>query len=560
MWGKKRIQIDYKKDCCGCGACAGKCPRQCIQMEEDKEGFLYPSVQQGLCIGCGLCEKVCPVLQKDTFYHGDTGERPMAIGGWHKDSSIRKDSSSGGAFTLFAARIIKEGGIVYGAAMDGSLRVRHIGVDTLEGLGKLRGSKYVQSSIGDAYPQIEGHLKAGRKVLFSGTPCQAAGLHSFLQRGYGNLYTVDFICHGVPSPKVFSSYVQYLGEKHKDRIISYQFRPRDGKWHPSGLQLGTGTVAGTKNGRIIRHTPGFRDYYMNGFLDDVYLRPSCYDCQFKCLPKYYSDITIADFWGVNKVDPELFDGGGTSLVLLNSQKGTSLFEKTKGDFHYKECSFGQAIKKNQSLIKPAPWNPRRESFFKDYNSRPFKAVMRKYMTPFSWGSHKAVKVLGGLFESKLKKAAKALLGTVHIQWSEARWEGCMQFIRFAMVGVTNVAVSYTINITTLALLKGAQLAYDYVAANITAFLLSVLWSYYWNSRLVFTVSQGEKRSKAHTLLKAYAAYAFSGLVLNNLLATFWIHVMGVPKYISPLLNLPISIPVNYLTNKLWAYKKEKEET
>lgn len=552
------IQIEQKKDCCGCSACAEKCPQQCIQMKEDKEGFLYPSIQQELCIDCGLCEKVCPILQKPILFHEDKEKIPLTIGGWHKDDSIRSDSSSGGAFSLFANYILGEGGIIYGAAMDESLQVKHIGIEKVEDLRKLRGSKYVQSCMGNIYSQVEANLKANRKILFSGTPCQAAGLHSYLKKEYENLYIIDFICHGVPSPKVFSSYVQYLEEKYKDTIITFKFRMKDRNWNPSGLQLGTGIGTGT--GRFFRRFPGFMDFYMNGFLDDVYLRPSCYNCQFKSLPKYYSDITIADFWGVSKIDRDLYDGKGTSLILINSKRGAELFKKTKKDFYYKECNFEQSIRRNQSLIRSASWNPRRDKFFRDYENKPFRTVMLKHMSPFSWGFHKVVKISWNLFEGILKKIAKMFLTAVHIQWSETRWENWVQFIRFSMVGVTNVFVSYTINITSLSLLRKSHLTYDYVIANISAFLLSVLWSYYWNSRLVFTISQGENRSKIQTLLKTYAAYAFSGLILNNLLSTFWIHVIHVSKYISPLLNLPITIPINYFIIKFWAYKKEKDKT
>lgn len=555
------IQIKQKKDCCGCNSCAEKCPKQCIRMKEDTEGFLYPSVQIEKCVDCGICEKVCPILQKDFLYHADTENTPRAVGGWHKDSTVRANSSSGGAFTLFASHILEMGGIVYGAEMDENIHVKHIGVDSYDGLQKLRGSKYVQSNIGNVYSQIEKYLKQNRKVLFSGTPCQTAGLNAFLQKKYDNLYTVDFVCHGVPSPKVFSSYVQHLEHKYNDRIVAFKFRTKDHGWHPSGVQLGSGSEIITENGTRIRHYPAFRDHYMNGFSDDIYLRPSCYDCRFKCLPKYYSDITIADFWGVKKIDPELFDGKGTSLILLNNRHGFDLFEKTKGDFFYKECSFKQAIKRNQSLIKSVSWNPRRDNFFEDYEKLSFKAVILKYMTPFSWGLHKIMKILWSIFERTLKKVAYSLLQAVHIQWTEERWDKWMQFVRFALVGMTNVFVSYSINIGTLALLRGARFDYDYVIANTTAFLLSVLWSYYWNSRLVFTISSGEKRSKTRTLLKTYAAYAFTGLFLNNIMATFWIYVINVPKYISPILNLPVTIPINYLTNKFWAYKKgEKVKT
>lgn len=554
------IKIDERNkiECCGCSACSQVCPQHCITMEADQEGFSYPKVDIEKCIGCNLCEKVCPIIDKKDFYKEQNYIIPKTIGGWHKDDKIRYESSSGGAFSLFAMYIIEQGGIVYGAAMDEKLNTKHIGIETVEELTKLRGSKYVQSDINGTYTEIEKYLKQKRKVLFVGTPCQAAGLASFLKKEYENLYIVDFICHGVPSPKVFQSYIDYMQCKYKDTITGFRFRLKDKQWNPSGLQLGTGIT--TSAGKFVRHYPAFCDAYMNGFLDDLYLRPSCYNCEFKCLPKYYADITIADFWGVDKVDKELCDKKGTSLLLLHSSHGEELFNTVKDNFYYKECDFNSAINRNKSLIKSVSINPHREAFFHDYETKPFWKIILKYMTPFSWGIHKVGKIAWIILEKIIKVVMNSILSLLHICWTHEQWEHFFQFIKFAMVGVTNTLVSYSVNIITLTVLKDNNCSFDYVIANILAFMLSVLWSYYWNSKKVFTLSRGETRSKLKTLLKTYISYAFTGIVLNNILSTVWIQVLGVSKYISPILNLPFSMPINFLMNKLWAYSKGQNKS
>ena len=561
------IQIlpDKKQECCGCSTCSQICPAKCISMIEDKEGFSYPEVDLDKCIGCNLCEKSCPIIKKTDFYKQNNDSAPKAVGGWHKNEDIRFESSSGGAFTLFAEHIIKQGGIVYGAALNEELHTEHIGVERIEDLTKLKGSKYVQSDISGVYEKIKEQLMRSRKVLFVGAPCQCAGLHSFLHADaafntdadrYGNLYTCDFICHGVPSPKVFRSYINYLEEKFNDKVVTFRFRNKDKGWKPSGLQMGTDI--GFLNIGDKRLAPAYNDAFMNGFLDDVYLRPACYSCKFKSLPKYYADITIADFWGVKKVDPELLDGKGTSLVLLHNEHGQELFDLVKENFFHKEVDFKAAIRKNKSLLKSADENPHRNSFFFDYENMPFYKVRNKYMGAFTWASHKVMKLAWKCIESIIRIVFSPILGLLHLDWGDYEWESFLQFIKFAMVGVSNSAVSYTINITMLFLLRNAMLDFDYVIANLTAFTLSVLWSYHWNSRYVFHPDHTEKGWRLKILVKTYISYAVTGIVLNNVLATLWIRVLGISKYLSPLLNLPFSIPTNFFMHKLWAYKEKRE--
>ncbi len=552
------INIIDKEDCCGCSACANACPTNCIAMIEDNEGFLYPKANEADCVSCGKCEKVCPIIQskennkdeKKIYY-----EKPKAVGGWIKDDEIRQDSSSGGAFTAFAKYILENGGVVYGAALCDDLVVRHIGIENINELARLRGSKYVQSCTGAAYKHIKLELESGRKVLFSGTPCQTSGLLTYLSgKNYDNLFLIDFICHGVPSPKVFSLYIDYLQKKYKDKITNFRFRLKDKNWNPIGLQLGTRIDFANK--KSVRNYPAFKDSYMNGFLDDAYLRPSCYKCHAKLLPHKYSDITIADFWGVNKCYPELFDGKGTSLVLINNEHGDALLNLVDTDFEYKEVEFEKAVKRNPTIVNSAKKNSRRNKFFKDLEKKSFGYVRLKYMTAFSWGVHKTINIAWKILKSIIKKVVGTGLKIAHINWTEDKWEAFFQFVKFAMVGVSNVLVSYSINICALlfqhTVFPGFK--WDYIAANITAFLLSVLWSFHWNSRKVFGVNDSLSE-KLKSLLKSYMSYAFTGLILNNLLSTFWIHVVGVSKFISPLLNVPIAMPVNFFILKKWAFKK-----
>ncbi len=555
------IEIKEKAACCGCGACQNACPVHCITMKMDEEGFSFPEVKKEACIGCGACDRVCPMTENEG--QKEPGERelympPRAIGGWLKDEALRFDSSSGGAFTLFAKAILEKGGIVYGAAMDEKLHVRHIGVETEEALSKLRGSKYVQSAMGDCYREIREELKKGRYVLFSGTPCQAAGLYSFLGgKNYPKLYTIDFICHGVPSPKVFADYLQYLSKKLGDPVTSFRFRMKDRQWNPTGLQLGTGTGTGT--GMFVRRFPGFMDPYMNGFLDDTYLRRSCYRCRFKTLPRDYADLTIADFWGVDRAYPDLYDGKGTSLILFHNAHGMELFDENKEGFHYREVDFEKAIRRNQSLIKSVKFPARRERFFKDYRKKSFKRVMLRYMTPFSWGFHKACTIAWGMLERMVKRFLTPILKLLSHSPDEKTWEGLFQFIKFGMVGMSNVLVSYSINVATLLVQRvlAPGFVYDYIAANITAFVLSVLWSFYWNSRKVFSVEK-TRSAILKSLFRSYLSYSFSGIILNNLLGTFWIQIVGISKFVAPLLNLPITVPTNFFILKKWAFKEGKD--
>lgn len=378
-----------KNECCGCGACEQACPSKCIALKEDREGFLYPEVDSTFCISCGKCVQACPVALKNETLTEMI--KPKTYGGWHKNDAVREKSSSGGAFTAIAEHIIKEGGIVYGCALNEHMEAVHIGIEDMDALEILRGSKYVQSKIGSVYQEIKTYLEKGRKVLFVGTPCQAAGLHSFLGKGYNNLYVIDFICHGVPSPKLFRKYIDDIERKYKRKVNVYKFRNKDHGWKQSGIQLGS--KIGFTDGIYIRKYPAFMDHYMNAFLDDVCLRPSCYACRFKERLKGYSDFTIADFWGVNRISRALNDGKGTSLMVVHNTRASEILDEIRGRFYFEEVDFEQAIRRNRSLTQSARQNPHREKFYEELDAKGWRYVERKYMLAVTWGFHKVLNQL-----------------------------------------------------------------------------------------------------------------------------------------------------------------------
>ncbi|OOB79960.1 MAG: hypothetical protein BEN18_02205 [Epulopiscium sp. Nuni2H_MBin001] len=394
------IEIANAYECCGCNGCVQICPKSCITMVDDREGFWYPKVDKSKCIECQLCKKVCPIIQEKHHLKETNTEQKQTLavyGGWHKNSEIRRLSSSGGVFTLLAEYILSQDGIVFGARTDKNLKVSHIGITNTKDLNKLRRSKYVQSDIGQTYTAVKNALIKGQLVLFVGAPCQTAGLQCFLNKDYSNLYTCDFICHGVPSPLVFSKYVNYLEKKNKDSIIGFSFRNKHKGWNQIGLQMGT--VVKFRSGQFKEYMPAYRDYFMSGFLSDIYLRPACYKCMFKSKDKRHADITMADFWGVKKYYPELDDKNGTSLLLLNSTKAEELFKHVKDNFHYKECEFDKALERNPSLWKSAKEPKRRIQFYTDLEQYPFQYVMIKHMTGLRW----LIEKVFGMLQTKLRK-------------------------------------------------------------------------------------------------------------------------------------------------------------
>ena len=359
------LTITDKKDCTGCFACANICPQDCISMESDPEGFWYPQIDREKCTDCGCCEEVCPILQKR-----QAKSRPIAYACYNNDENVRKDSSSGGIFTLLAEKAMDQGGIVFGVCFDDDFTVLHSRAEKKEELQKFRGSKYAQSHIGTTFSQAKEILDTGKKVMFTGTPCQIAGLKSYLQKDYDNLFCVDIICHGVPSPMVWQKYKQYRRSIDEAVPCSISFRHKKEGWKRFAVQFQYADST-----EYVQ--PFTKDFYMKAFLKNVCLRPSCYACHFKSLQRE-SDVTLADFWGVQELMQDMDDDRGTSLIFVHSEKGKELLERIKNNMVLKEVDIIKAVAYNLSAIRSAENNPNREKFFEELDTIPFDELYLKY--------------------------------------------------------------------------------------------------------------------------------------------------------------------------------------
>lgn len=344
--------INEMKKCSGCYGCVNICPKGCIEMKVNKEGFWYPYTNKSLCINCDLCKRVCPINNEVEIEEFKT----IALGCKNKNIDVRIKSSSGGIFFLLAQKIIRDNGVVFGATFNLKFEVYHTYAETIEGCIQFRGSKYVQSKIGDTYKLVKRFLDDGRKVLFSGTQCQIKGLNLFLNKKYENLLLVDIICHGVPSPLVFSKYINKLSCNNKDDIKTINFREKSKGWKDFSY------VTEFNNGYRQSETQQ-ENIYMRGFLNNLYLRSSCYQCSAKD-GKSGADISLGDYWGINKIDPSFDDDKGTSLVLINSKKGKDFFDKVSHNVEFIEANLKEAINYNSCIIKPSYYNEMRKKFFK----------------------------------------------------------------------------------------------------------------------------------------------------------------------------------------------------
>lgn len=353
------IVLKEKKDCCGCSACAQRCPKQCITMQSDNEGFLYPIIDTDKCIDCGLCEKVCPVINRN-----EPSKPIAAYAAINKNEEIRLASSSGGIFTLLAEAIINEGGVVFGVKFNEKWQAVFDYTETLEGIAPFRGSKYVQAVVGNAYKDAESFLKSGRKVLFTGTPCQIAGLKKYLRKEYDNLLAVDVICHGAPSPLVWKEYLNELirakrvAEKNtvslslndEPVLTGISFRDKTNGWKKYCFRATFAALKAAKNS--VSEPPYLletfnKNKFMQGFLRDIYLRPSCYSCPAKNGTSG-SDITLGDFWGIENHISEIDDDKGVSAVLINSTKGVDALKLI--DYEKKETDYNTIVLGNPALV------------------------------------------------------------------------------------------------------------------------------------------------------------------------------------------------------------------
>lgn len=355
--------IDGLKLCTGCHSCYSICPKNAIKMVSNEEGFLIPSIDNERCISCGLCEKKCPILNERETSESKKKAYLMRI----YDKEVLLDSSSGGVFYSLAENIIKNEGVVFGSRFTEDYRVIHDCCSSLEELAQFRKSKYVQSEIGESYKRCRDYLENNVFVLFCGTGCQIAGLKSYLGKNYKNLICVDLICHGVPSPFVWKEYLDFL--KKKSEITYLSFRNKNLGWHDHSL------IIKMENGKTIYDTHK-KGPYLVFFLKNLNLRKSCYECKFKTINRD-ADITLADFWGLEKVFPDIDDNKGYSLVLGNSEKGNELISKLNNCF-CKEISYEFAIKYNSALVKSVEKPSARDSFYEELKMHGFKFVTKKY--------------------------------------------------------------------------------------------------------------------------------------------------------------------------------------
>lgn len=360
-----------KQTCTGCYACVTKCPKQCIAMEADTEGFCYPQINKEECSDCVLCEKVCPII---TPIKLEDPLNPAAYACYSTDEKVRLESSSGGIFTIIAEAILKQGGVVFGAGFDKNFDVCHQCVENTEDLDKLRMSKYVQSKIGETYREAEAFLQENRMVLFTGTPCQIGGLKAYLGKPYDHLITQDIICHGVPAPMVWEYYVNLCKKNNNDNIIEkIVFRRKDFGWKKFSLAITY--ESGKAYCQDLK-----QDAYLKGFLSDLYLRPSCHACAFKSI-KRHSDITLADFWGIENILPEMFDDKGTSLVLVQSEKGKALFKNIEKKMICQSVDLNEALKYNPAVIRSALIPRNREVFYNRFGKEPFDKIIHDLTKP-----------------------------------------------------------------------------------------------------------------------------------------------------------------------------------
>lgn len=365
------IEIKNKVDCCGCNACGDICPTNAITFKNDIEGFWYPEVNTDKCINCHLCEKTCPMLHKaDSVIRFDV---PKVYAAYSKDEEIRIDSTSGGIFSVLGQNQYNKGSYVGGAVYNEDHTVSQIINNEPSSLGKLRSSKYLQSNATNVYKKIKKLLSEQKRVLFCGTPCQIQALYRFLgNRDYDNLVTIDFICRGVNSPKVFLSYMKILETQFGAKANRIKFKAKEWGWHRFSMRVNF------ENGKEYCKDR-YHDLFFIGYLQSGnFARPSCYDCPFKGFPQK-SDITLADFWGIENIDPTMDQDKGTSLVMVNSKKGEQLFNEIKNDIVWKQFTLEQARLCNPAMDSSlTPSNDNRNEFFNALDKDTFDKVAKRY--------------------------------------------------------------------------------------------------------------------------------------------------------------------------------------
>lgn len=425
-------QLPLPNNCCGCNACGDICPSNAINFRRDDEGFSYPSIDTKKCIDCNNCERVCPILNKS--FDKSKYATPIVYAAYTMDNEIRIDSTSGGIFSELAIYTYNAGGYVCGAIFNDDHTVSHFISDNAEHLSAIRSSKYLQSDMEGCYKKISVLLANGEKVLYCGAPCQVTALRNYLGRNYTNLTTCDFICRGVNSPAVFLSYMAMLEKKYGAHATKIKFKNKKWGWHNFSLKVLF------ENGKEYCedrwHDPFFVGYLQYG----NFARPSCYNCSFKGFPQQ-SDITLADFWGIESIDASMDQDMGTSLVMINTDKGKEFFNQISNRIIKKEFSLEDALSGNPAIVTSIQaTNQDRASFFHDLNHLPFEQVSRKH---FNISPHMSSPKMNP-FSFILKKIRKIAHTANRLKWSYNAWATFL-YVNFFSKKVEKVSKTPFIN-------------------------------------------------------------------------------------------------------------------
>jgi len=366
---KKKVKnvLNQKEECCGCSSCYNICPVQAIEMQPDEEGFLYPTISEKKCIGCGKCKKVCPIIHKPPKL-----PLKLAYGCYAKKQEEQMESSSGGVFSVLARKVLLENGIVCGAAYDEKQLVFHLIIESENELSRLKGTKYVQSRIENVFTDIKKFLIQNRMVLFSGTPCQVAGLKSFLGKEYDKLICVDLICHGVPSPKVWEHYLKQISKGNKVEKVTFRNKSQGMDKITLDYYL--------NDGNIIKESYS-ESLYMKGFIQNLYVRPSCFECKFKGASRC-SDLTIGDFWAVKEYHPKFHNNNGASAIIIHSEKGEKWMEKVEEDLYIVRSTIKEIACWNECLLESTVRNNRRKDFFSQWKDKELDNLLKELTTNY----------------------------------------------------------------------------------------------------------------------------------------------------------------------------------
>lgn len=375
--------FENKNECCGCTACASICPCGAITMVADEEGFQYPEINNDLCVECGRCKAVCQIHSLKT----EKAIEPIVYAAKNADDETRAKSTSGGMFSAFADKVLNEGGVIYGVAYSDDFTVIHERAETKEACERFRGSKYVQSDLNECFSKVKEDLKNDRKVLFTGTPCQIAGLKTFLgdTATSDRLLLCEIICHGAPSPKLWKDHIALLESERGSKVVNYKNRSKVLGWH------GHNEHVFFENGKDEYKTK-LSHLHKDLFYAHLTIRPSCYACRYTQFPRS-ADITIADFWGIENFMPEFDDNKGISMLILNTNKAVAFYEQMKHSLICRDSSIEQAFYDNHK--RPAKMNVNRENFWRDYQTNGYLYVARKYSAYTTVG--------------RIKRQARALL-------------------------------------------------------------------------------------------------------------------------------------------------------